>query len=103
MDKGHLKIVFTEGMLLTIAVVGILLFAVWRLAGTEVPPETQVLQEQVRFLSSELATMNEHLERARARQAVSEQEVEVLRQANRLLRKDESDRQQELGRLARAG
>jgi hypothetical protein len=99
MDRGDLKIGFTEGMVLTVVVVGILLFAVWRLAGTEVTPQARVLQEQVAFLSSDLDLMNEQLSRSRSRLVVLEQEAEVLRQANRLLRNDESDRQAEMGRL----
>jgi hypothetical protein len=99
MDRGDLKIGFTEGMVLTVVVVGILLFAVWRLAGTEVTPQARVLQEQVAFLSSDLDLMKEQLSRSRSRLVVLEQEAEVLRQANRLLRNDESDRQAEMGRL----
>lgn len=86
-------------MAVTITVVALLLFAVWHLATRAIAPETKTLQEQVRFLSADLESIKGHLNQARARQVVLEKEADVLRQANRLLRKHESDRQAQLGRI----
>ncbi len=86
-------------MVVTITVAGVLLFIVWQMAGTGITPETEKLQEQVRLLSTDLDSVSGRMKRMQARQVVLEQETEVLRQANRLLRKHESERQAELGRL----
>lgn len=99
MDKGDIKVGFSWGKVLTIVVVGLFFFIAWYLTENKVTPNTRELQEQVEFLSSDLASMKEQLERARARLVVLEQESEVLRKANRLLRNDESSRQEKLGRL----
>lgn len=86
-------------MALTIAVMAVLLFVVWQVASSPVVPESAELKDEIRFLGSEANTMKERLERNLARQAVLEQEAEVLRRANQLLRENESERQAELGRL----
>ena len=86
-------------MVVTITVVAVLLFVVWQLATPRIMPETITLQKQVQFLSNDLESIKGRLNRAQARQVVLEKEVDVLRQANRLLRKYESDRQAELGQL----
>jgi len=97
------KSVLTNGvagaMVVTVIAVAVLLFVVWQLATTEIAPETKTLQKQVQFLSNDLKSIKSHLDQAKARQVVLEKEVDVLRQANRLLRKNESDRQAEMGRL----
>jgi len=90
---------FIELLLLTVAVVSVLLFAVWQLAATPVPPEAGELQKDIAFLASELDAVKQRLDRASARQTVLESETDVLRQANRLLREQESKRQDELNRL----
>ncbi len=86
-------------MALTIVVAAVLLFVVWQIASSPVIPEVADLKDEVRFLGGEANSMKERLERGVARQAVLEQEAEVLRRANRLLRESESERQAELGRL----
>jgi len=99
MSNGDSKIGFIEAMVITITVVATLLFVVWQLTTTEVVPETRALQDQVQFLSTDLASIKGHLTRLQARQMVLEKEADVLRKANRLLRQHESDRQAEMGRL----
>ncbi len=99
MRKGVLKIGFTETTVLTIAVAAVLLFIVWQLASTKVVPETKDLQNEVRFLSGELASIKIRLERLQAKQVVVEREADVLRQANHLLQEHESERQAQLGQL----
>lgn len=83
-------------MVLTIAVMGLLLFVTWQVASRPVVPEVHQVQKEVDFLSSELATLKERLDRVQARHAVLEREADVLRQANRILREQESARQAEL-------
>lgn len=85
--------------MLTLAVASVLLFVVWQLASTEVEPEKRVMQQEIRFLSGELSSIDKRLKRMQAQQAVLEQERAILRKANRLLREHESARQAELGRL----
>jgi hypothetical protein len=99
MQKGGLRTGFAGAMVVTITVVAVLLFVVWQLATPRIMPETITLQKQVQFLSNDLESIKGRLNRAQARQVVLEKEVDVLRQANRLLRKYESDRQAEMGRL----
>lgn len=99
MQNGGSKIGFAEAMVVTATVAAVLLFVVWQLASREVVPEVETLQDQVRFLSADLESMKSHLRRLQAREVVLEKETGVLRQANRLLRQHESERQDELGRL----
>ena len=86
-------------MLLTLAVTAVLLFVVWQLSTSRVAPATEELQQNLDFVAGELATIKQRLARLQARQVVVEREAEVLRQANRILRETESERQAELGRL----
>ena len=86
-------------MVLTIVVTAVLLFIVWQLASTKVVPETKDLENEVRFLSGELEILKDRLERVQARVVVSDREADVIRQANRLLREHESERQDELSHL----
>jgi hypothetical protein len=90
---------FPEAMLLTLAVTAVLLFVVWQLSTSSVAPATEELQQNLDFVAGELATIKQRLARLQARQVVVEREAEVLRQANRILRETESERQAELGRL----
>jgi hypothetical protein len=62
-------------------------------------PKVTELQDQVDFLSGELGSVTDRLDRSRARLAVLERESEVMRRANDLLREQESERQAELNRL----
>jgi hypothetical protein len=93
------KIRFTEAVVLTIAVTAVLLFIVWQLASTKVVPESEDLQNEVRFLSGELASIKDRLNRIQANQVIVEREADILRRANHLLREHESERQAELGQL----
>jgi hypothetical protein len=86
-------------MALTIAVVAVLCFIVWQLAYMKAVPEAKALQTKVGFLSGELESINDRLQRTQARLVVSEQEADVIRQANGLLRESESERQAELSQL----
>jgi len=100
MDFDFLKKAgFIEALFLTVAVVSVLMFAVWQLASTPVVPETERLVADNDFLSRELKTIKGRFERAQARQSVLEREAEVLRQANRILREEESERQARLNQL----
>ena len=54
------------------------------------------MQEEVDFLLRELETVNQRLDRLQARNAVLERETDVLRQANRILREEESGRRARL-------
>ena len=86
-------------MLVTVVVAAALLFVVWQLATSKVPPENEQLQQDLEFLGTELENMTDRMERLQARQAVVEKEAEVLRRAHRILRKSESRRQAELGQM----
>lgn len=88
-----------EAALVTIAVASVLLFVVWQLAAGPADPPAADLQKDVSFLSDELHTVTQRLERTQARLAVLEREADVLRRANRLLREQESERQAELTSL----
>jgi multidrug efflux pump subunit AcrA (membrane-fusion protein) len=90
---------FLGALAVTVVVGAILIFLTWQLASTPVPPSVGDLRDDLEFLSGELATMKERLERLRARQAVLEREADVLRQANRLLREEETARQAEFDAL----
>ena len=93
------KISFTEAAALTVAVTGLLLFVTWQIASRPVVPEVRQLQSEVDFLAAELAALKERLDRVQARHTVLEREADVLRQANRMLREQESARQAELNQL----
>jgi hypothetical protein len=88
-----------EAALVTIAIASVLLFVVWQLAARPADPPTAELQKDVAFLSDELHTVTQRLERTQARLTVLEREADVLRRANRLLREKESERQAELNSL----
>ena len=99
MRKITAKKGFIEALVLTLTVASLLLFVVWQLASAPVVPEVGKLQEQVKFLSEELAAMKIRFERTQAREIVLEKEAQVIRQANRLLQEHESERQAELNQL----
>ena len=86
-------------MVLTITVVAVLCFIVWQLAYIKAVPEAKALQTKAGFLSGELETIKDRLQQTQARLVVSEQEAAVIRQANGLLRENESERQAELSHL----
>jgi hypothetical protein len=99
MRNAHSKSAFFEALAITVAVVGVLLFVTWQLASAPLEPAAADLQGERDFLAKELQTVRERLERSQAREAVVEREADVLRQANRLLREQESERQSELSTL----
>jgi hypothetical protein len=88
-----------EALLLTVLIVSSLMFVVYQLAVSKVEPEVPELKDQAEFLGRELATVSRRYREAQARLTVLERETEVVRNANRLLRKEESQRQAELNLL----
>jgi len=99
MHKVFSKSGFIEALVVTVAVAAALLFVTWQLASTPVETGTEDLQRNLDFVSSELQTLKRKLDRAQAREAVLQRETDVLRQANRLLREQETQRQAELNTL----
>ena len=85
--------------MLTIMLLSALLFVVYQLASSSVPPGYEELEKQNRFLRQELDLLAERNAKGQARLAVLEQETEVVRKANRLLREEEAGRQAEINRL----
>jgi len=83
---------------ITVASVSVLLFVVWQMA-SEPAPSAAELQHDIDFLSTELKSVKERLDRSQAREAVLEREADVLRQANSLLREQESERQATLNTM----
>jgi len=90
---------FLEAAVLAAAVLAVLLFVTWQLASRPAAPGARQLQSEVDFLSGELAALQDRFSRIQARNAVLERETDVLRQANRMLREQESVRQADLNRL----
>jgi len=84
---------FSEATIVTLTVGAILLFTTWQIASRPVTPKEAQLSAEVEFLASELAAINRRMNRLAARNAVLERETDVLRQANRFLREEESSRQ----------
>lgn len=95
----RLKSAYLEAMIVTVAVLSVLLLVTWQIAAPRPQPTVAELREDVGFLSRELASVKESLDRTRARLAVAEREAGVLRQANRLLREQETERQAEMNTL----
>ncbi len=93
------KIAFIETLVVTVAILAVLLFVTWQLASAPSDPAAAELRDDVNFLSSELETLKQRLDQSQAREAVLARESDVLRQANRLLREQESERQAELNTL----
>jgi hypothetical protein len=93
------KIAFIETLVVTVAILAVLLFVTWQLASAPSDPAAAELRDDVNFLSSELETLKQRLDQSQAREAVLARESDVLRQANRLLREQESERQAELNAL----
>lgn len=97
--KFRLRNETAEALLLTVLMVSVLLFVVYQLAVSKVEPEMPELRDQAEFLGQELATVSRRYRNAQARLTVLERETEVIREANRLLREEESRRQAELNLL----
>ena len=98
MRKPFANAGFFETLVVTVAVASVLMLVVWHLASRPDPSQADV-RRQAEFLSSELASLKERLDRSQAREAVLQREADVLRQANRLLREQESDRQATLNTM----
>ena len=90
---------FWEALTITVAVTAVLLFITWQLASKPRGASADELRSNVAFLSSELDALKQRLDRSQAREAVLAREADVLRQANRLLREEESQRQSEMNTL----
>jgi hypothetical protein len=90
---------FSEALVVTVAIAAVLLFVTWQLASAPPEPGSEDMQKNLDFVSSELQTLKDRLDRAQAREAVLQRETDVLRQANRLLREQETGRQAELETL----
>jgi hypothetical protein len=99
MRKVFFKSGFVEALVVTVAIAAVLVFVTWQLASAPSATGAEDLQENLEFVSSELQTLKERLDRAQAREAVLQREADVLRQANRLLREQETARQAELDTL----
>jgi len=99
MSMAFSKTGFVEALLITVAIVSVLLFVTWQLASGPPEPAAEELKSNVAFLSGEVEALKERLDRAQAREAVLAREADVLRQANRLLREQESERQAEQSTL----
>ena len=87
---------FVEGAVVTVAILSVLLFVTWQLASDPDQTPADQLRSDVQFLTSELDTLKQRLDRSQAREAVLAREADVLRRANRLLREEETARQAEL-------
>ena len=99
MPKVFSKPGFIEALVVTVAIAAALLFVTWQLASAPVKTGSEDLQRNLDFVSRELQTLKHRLDRAQAREAVLQREADVLRQANRLLREQETQRQAELDTL----
>lgn len=90
---------FIEALVVTVAIALSLLFVTWHLASAPVETDSEDLRQNLDFVSRELQTLKDRLDRTQAREAVLQRETDVLRQANRLLREQETQRQSELNAL----
>ena len=88
-----------EVLVLTVLLVSLLMFVVYQLANSRFEPDAEELKQQAGFLGTELAALSDRFERIQARLIVVEREAEVFREATRLLRSGESQRQAELNRM----
>jgi hypothetical protein len=62
-------------------------------------PELESKKIRIRALRAEVKALGQRVESSRVRQKMAESQVEVLRQANNLLRQEESNRQAEMQQL----
>jgi hypothetical protein len=98
MASGPGKNGFLEAALVTLLLVGALLFATWQIATRHVPPGMDRLQSEIDFLGGEVESLKNRADSLRARNTVLEREVAVLRDANEMLREAESERNAQLAR-----
>jgi hypothetical protein len=76
-----------------------ILYAVHDISVRWAQPELEAKKVRIRALRAEVKELGRRVESSRVRQKVAERQVEVLRQANNLLRQEESNRQAEMQRL----
>lgn len=84
---------------MTVVFLSALLLIVHELSVSQPEPGTEELKQQNQFLRNELDLLAESHANNQARLAVVEQEADVMRKANRLLREEETERQAEINRL----
>ena len=75
------------------------LYAVHAISVRWAEPELGAKKVRIRALRVEVKELGRRVESSRVRQKMAERQVEVLRQANNLLRQEESNRQAEMQRL----
>lgn len=81
-----------------LAVIG-LLYAAQVLTLSRAAPELSAAKTRIKTQQGEIRSLTSRLEASQVRQQVAEQEARVMRQANQMLREDESNRHAELNRL----
>lgn len=75
------------------------MYAVHAISVRWAEPELESKKVRIRALRAEVKELGRRVESSRVRQKMAERQVEVLRQANNLLRQEESNRQAEMQRL----
>ncbi len=86
-------------LLLKILLALLVIFAVHAVSVRWAEPELEAKKVRIRALRAEVKELGQRVETSRVRQKMAERQVEVLRQANNLLRQEESNRQAEMQRL----
>jgi hypothetical protein len=86
-------------LLLKILLALAVLYAVHAVSVRWAEPELEAKKVRIRALRTEVKELGNRVESSRVRQKMAERQVEVLRQANNLLRQEESNRQAEMQRL----
>lgn len=86
-------------LLLKILMALLLMYVVHEASVRWAEPELEAKKVRIRALRTEVKELGQRVETSRVRQKMAERQVEVLRQANNLLRQEESNRQAEMQRL----
>lgn len=86
-------------LLLRILLALLVMYAVHEASVRWAEPELEAKKVRIRALRAEVKELGQRVETSRVRQKMAERQVEVLRQANNLLRQEESNRQAEMQRL----
>jgi hypothetical protein len=81
-----------------LAVIG-LIYAAHVLTLSRAVPELSTAKTRIKTQQAEIRSLTSRLEASKVRQQVAEHEARVMRQANQMLREDESNRHAELNRL----
>lgn len=92
-SRKRLRLAFN--IILSLAV----LYAVHAITVRWAEPELEAKKVRIRALRAEVKELGRRVETSAVRQKMAERQVEVLRQANNLLRQEESNRQAEMQRL----